>query len=95
MAVGLKSIALFFILLLIASLLLTSMLALVEARPLSSSSRPSRYGVTREIEGLFFKAMNTSGPSPGTGGHRFVNLTTPLAINVKNSGPSPPGEGHH
>ncbi|KAB2633888.1 hypothetical protein D8674_038255 [Pyrus ussuriensis x Pyrus communis] len=94
MAVGFKSIALFFILL-IASVFLSSMFALVEARPLSSSSRPSRYGVTREIDGLFFKAVNTSGPSPGTGGHRFVNLTTPLAIKVKNTGPSPPGEGHH
>ncbi|KAB2633890.1 hypothetical protein D8674_038257 [Pyrus ussuriensis x Pyrus communis] len=95
MAVGLKSIALFFILLLTASLFLSSMFALVEARTLSSSSRPSRYDVTREIEDLFFKAVNTSGPSPGTGGHRFVKLTTPLAINVKKYGPSPPGQGHH
>ncbi|KAB2635934.1 hypothetical protein D8674_026468 [Pyrus ussuriensis x Pyrus communis] len=95
MAVGLKSIALFCILLLITSLFLSSMFALVEAQPLSSSSRPSRYGVTREIEDLFIKAVNTSGPSPRTGGHRFVNLTTPLAINVKKYGPSRPGQGHH
>ncbi|KAM1650582.1 hypothetical protein ACFXTH_003143 [Malus domestica] len=94
MAMGLKSIALFFLILLIAFFLLCSNLALIEARPLSSSSRSSRNGVTGEIESLFFKAVNNSGPSPGTGGHRVVNLTTPLGITVKNSGPSP-GEGHH
>ncbi|XP_068323136.1 PAMP-induced secreted peptide 2-like [Pyrus communis] len=93
MAMGLKSIALFFLILLIAFFLSCSNLALIEARPLSSSSRLSRNG-TGEIESLFFKAVNNSGPSPGTGGHEVVNLTTPLGISVKNSGPSP-GEGHH
>ncbi|PQP98030.1 hypothetical protein Pyn_33749 [Prunus yedoensis var. nudiflora] len=86
MARALKSIALFFILLL-ASLLLSSKLSPTEARPL----KPSRNGVSRENVGFFTK-VDSSGPSDPGVGHRSVSLQTSLAI-VKD-GPSP-GEGHH
>ncbi|KAL6270510.1 hypothetical protein ACE6H2_027421 [Prunus campanulata] len=87
MARALKSITLFFILLL-ASLLLSSKLSPTEARPL----KPSSNGVARENVG-FFNKVDGSGPSDPGVGHRSVSLQTSLA-SVKNSGPSP-GEGHH
>uniref|UniRef100_A0A2N9H2A5 Uncharacterized protein n=1 Tax=Fagus sylvatica TaxID=28930 RepID=A0A2N9H2A5_FAGSY len=86
MGKGEKGLALFLIL--FVYLLLSSMHLKTEARPLNNS-RSSRSHLLREIEG-FFRAVKSSGPSPGNG-HRFKSLHT-LEANKK-SGPSP-GVGH-
>jgi hypothetical protein len=61
-----------------------------EARPLSS--KHSRAYLLKEIDGGFFRPVNSSGPSPPGGGHKSFKHLQPLG-EAKHSGPSP-GAGH-
>ncbi|KAJ0026120.1 hypothetical protein Pint_08706 [Pistacia integerrima] len=87
MATTVKSLCLFFLLLLVSSSLFIS-----EARPLNDA--PSRNPINKGIEilfdGLDIQAIKTGGPSAGGKGHEFTDAQT---LGVTKSGPSP-GEGH-
>lgn len=86
MATTLKSLCLFFLLLLVSSLFIS------EARPLNgaASRNPISKGIEILIDGLNIEAVKTGGPSGGGKGHQFTDAQT---LGVTKSGPSP-GEGH-
>lgn len=68
----------FFAVVIAVNLLLSSSLFLnSEARPLNVVN----------VDGLYFEAVKTGGPSPRGEGHKYVDATT--LGGVKNSGPSP------
>ncbi|KAF8088832.1 hypothetical protein N665_0529s0028 [Sinapis alba] len=72
--------------------MLVGSVLVVEARPLGLTKAEEKL-VAKFFDGLSLGAIKESGPSPGGGGHKFVDRSEPL-VYVKQSGPSPSGPGH-
>ncbi|KAG2331800.1 hypothetical protein Bca4012_018677 [Brassica carinata] len=73
-------------------MLVTSVLVVVEARPLGLTTAEEKLAV-KFFDGLSLGAIKDSGPGSGGEGHNFVDRSEPLVYG-KHSGPSPDGPGH-